>query len=292
MPRSTSMTKDEILANPGVASAALDDAAKAAKSPLPVAAFPPDDMVTLPGGIMHKGDLIRRVVVKELTGEDEEALARAIQNPNPYHFLDTLLARGTVQLGTLSYDESQRMLPDLLVGDRDEIILGIRTATYGPTVEAFGWQCPLCSGTVDKIEFSLADDVERRKLADPANEVVFEVKLRKGAKAKVRLATGAVQTSVFEMDKLLGPQRDDIMLSKCIETYTDAAGQTHLIPGFPSMVRKLSAPDRRTILKELSERQPGPRYNEIGFTHEECGGAVTLALGITDLFRDLISGIV
>lgn len=292
MPRSTSMTKDEILANPAAAQSALTGAAEAAKSPLPVAPFPPDDLVTLPGGIMHKGDLIKRVVVRELDGEDEEALARAIQNPNPYHFLDTLLSRGTVSLGTLSHDETQRMLPDLLVGDRDEIILGIRSATYGPVVEAFGWQCPLCAGKVDKIEFSLADDVERKTLKNPADETVFEIKLRKGAKAKVRLATGAVQTSVFEMPDLLGPQRDDIMLSKCIELYTDTSGQSHLIPGFPSMVRKLSAPDRRTILRELSERQPGPRYNEIGFTHEECGGAVTLALGITDLFRDLIAGIV
>jgi len=291
MARATAMSRDEILDNPGAATAALDAARDAAKSPLPVAPFPPDDLVTLPGGLSHNGEMLRKVVVKELTGEDEEALARAIQNPNPYHFLDTLLARGTVKLGGLSYDDSQKLLPSLLVGDRDEIILGIRTATYGDTVEVFGWTCPLCSGKVDKIEFSLKDDVERKRLSDPASEAVFDVSLRKGASAKVRLATGAVQTATFEVPDLLGPQRDDVMLSKCIETYTDTKGQVHLIPGFPSMVRQMSAPDRRAILRELSDRQPGPRYNEIKFRHEECGGEVSLALGITDLFRDLIIGL-
>jgi hypothetical protein len=291
MARTTGMTRDEIAADPSSAQAVLDGAAQAVKSPLPVAEFPPDDLVTLPGGIKHKDELIRRVVVKELTGEDEEALARAIQNPNPYHFLDTLLARGTVQLGNLSHDESQRLLPDLLVGDRDEIILGIRTATYGPTVEVFSWACPMCSGKVDKIEFSLAEDVERIRLKDPANESVFEVGLRKGASAKVRLATGAIQTATWEMADLTVPQRNDVMLSKTVETYTDAKGQVHLIPGFPSMVRQMSAPDRQTILRELSQRQPGPRYNDVRFKHEECGGEVSLALGITDLFRDLIIGL-
>ena len=292
MARDTAMTRQDILDNPAAAQAALDGLNEAAKSPLPVAEFPPDDLVTLPGGYVHKGELLKHVVVRELTGEDEDALARAIQNPNPYHFLDTLLARGVDHIGSLSHDVSVELLPDLLMGDRDEIILGIRAATYGDTVEVFGWTCPLCTGRVDKIEFSLKDDVERVTLADPANESVFEVELRKGARAKVRLAPGRVLTATYEMPDLTAPQRNDVMLSKTIETWTDPKGQVHLIPGFPSMVRRMTTVDRQAILRELTKRQPGPRYNEISFKHEECGGEVSLALGITDLFRDLIAGLV
>lgn len=292
MARNTSLTREEILENPAVAKAALDDAAQTAKSPLPVAEFPPDDLVTLPGGYVHKGELIRHVVVRELTGEAEEALAKAIQNPNSYHFLDTLLRWGVARIGSLSYDESVSLLPYLLVGDRDEIATGIRIATYGETVEVFRVLCEHCGRTIDKVEFSLKDDVERVTLADPANGSAFDVKLRKGASAKVRLATGEVMTAVNEMPDLTAPQRNDVMLSKCVETWTDPQGQVHLIPGFPSMVRKMSAPDRQAILRELSERQPGPRYNDVRFNHEECGGEVTLALGLTDLFRDLIAGLV
>jgi hypothetical protein len=287
----TSMTREEILARPAAAQAAIKEIAEAAKSPLPDAPFPPDDLVTLPGGLMHKGTLIRQAVVRELTGEDEEALAKAIQSPSTFHFIDTLLRRGIDRLGDLDYEESARLLPELLTGDRDEIILGIRTATYGDTVEVFRWTCPSCGSTVDKIGFSLKDDVKRTKLRDPA-DVVFDVKLRKGASARVRLATGAVALAANEDPGLLTPQRDDIMLSKCIETYTDARGQAHLIAGFPSMVRRMSAPDRRTVLLELSKRQPGPRYNEVTFNHDGCGEKVTLALGIIDLFRDLIAGLI
>lgn len=287
--RDTAMTREEVLANPGVARAALDDAKDAAKSPLPTAQFPPDDMVKLPAGYVHEGELIRRVTVRELTGEDEEALARAIQNPNPYHFLDVLVSCGVERLGTLDRETSLGILPDLLVGDRDEIILGIRRVTYGDTVEVFNWLCPECGRRIDKIEFSLADDVDRVTM-DPAS-AHFEVKLRNNASATVNLCTARVLAATYEMEDLTLPQRNDVMLSKCIEMWTDSKGNKHLIPGFPSMVRQMSTVARQTILRELSKRQPGPRYNEIRFKHEECGSEVTLALGIADLFRDLLAGL-
>jgi hypothetical protein len=291
MARDTAMTREQVLANPGAAQAALDGAKEAAKSPLPKAEFPPDDLVTLPAGYVHEGELLRRVTVRELTGEDEEALARAIQSPNIYHFLDVLVNCGVERIGTLDRETSLAILPDLLVGDRDEIILGIRRVTYGDTVEVFNWQCYECGRRIDKIEFSLSEDVDRVTMKDPANEAHFTVKLRGGGSAVVNLATARVLTATYEMDDLTTPQRNDVMLSKTVETWTDRNGQIHLIPGFPSMVRQMSTTTRQTILRELSKRQPGPRYNEIKFKHEECGAEVTLALGIADLFRDLLAGL-
>lgn len=289
---SSGMTRDQILENPGAAAAQLDAINKMAGTDMPVAEIPPDDLVTLPGGYIHKGEVLRTAVVRELNGEDEEALAKALQGGNLYHLLDTLISRGVVKLGSLSYDETQRAIPDLLVGDRDELLLGIRRATYGDTVEVFGWTCPECAGVVDKIEFSLTEDVERIKLKNPLEDIEFEIALGRGAKAKVRLATGRVQLEVWEMDNLVGPQRDDIMLKSTVQTYTDRAGQEHVISLWPSMVRQMSAPDRRKIIRELSQRQPGPRYNDVRFTHDGCHKEVALALGITDLFRDLIAGLV
>ena len=288
----TSMTREEILADPGAAQAALDLAAKMSAADLPDVQLPPDDLVTLPGGYVHKGSVIKHAVVRELNGEDEEALAKALQGGNLYHLLDTLISRAVVKLGDLTYEETRLAVPDLLTGDRDEIILGIRAATYGDTIEVFGWTCPECSGVVDKIEFSLKEDVERIKLKNPIEDSEFEVRLGRGAKAKVRLATGSVQMAVWEQDNLVGPQRDDIMLSKTVQTFTDRKGQEHIISLFPSMVRQMSAPDRRLIIRELSKRQPGPRYNDVRFTHDGCHKEVALALGITDLFRDLIAGLV
>lgn len=286
------MTREEALANPEAANAALNSFLAGVVTDAPVAELPPDDRVDLPGGLSYKGQLIKHVMVRELTGEDEEALARAIQNPNPFHFLNTLIGCGVVCVGDLSPEDTKKVLPELLVGDRDEIVLGIRRATYGDTVDVYNWVCPNCGGKVDEISFSLTEDVERIKLADPANDTTFDVPLRKGAKARVRLATGAIQTATWEMPDLLQPQRDDVLLTKCVETLTAPNGQQNVIAAFPSLVRKMSAPDRRAILKELTQRQPGPRYNEIKFKHDGCGDEVALALGIRDLFRELVFGLV
>lgn len=287
----TRMTREEVLANPEGAAAALKAAEKAMQSPLPVADPPPEDVVTLPGGLMHKGRLIKHVTVRELNGEDEERLARALRHPNDYHFMDVLLRCGVERLADLGPDDSQEALGDLLAGDRDEIILGIRAATYGDEVEVFDWICPECGEKTDRLAFSLKDDVKRVKLKDPAGESVFEVSLRRGARAKLRLATGSVQLAVYEADGLSAPQRNDVMLSKCVETYTDRHGTQHLVPGNPGMVRLIPAADRQKILRELAQRQPGPRYNDVRFEHEGCGKEVSLAPGITDLFRDLIAAL-
>lgn len=288
----TAMTRDEILKDPEAAKAALDSIQDALASPMPVADLPPDDTVVLPGGLVHKDGLIRHVTVRELNGEDEEALAKAIQHPNQYRFVDQLLRCGVDRVGDLTHEESLKVLGGMLVGDREEILLGIRAATYGETVEVFNWICPECGGKVDELGFSVKEDIKRDKLVDPASESEFTIKLRGEASARVRLVTGDVQLAVYEMTDLTTPQRNDIVLSKCVETYTDRRGMEHLIPGFPSMVRKMSTADRQTILREITKRQPGPRYNDIRFEHDGCGKEVSLALGITDFFRDLLIALV
>lgn len=288
----TAMTRDDILADPDGAKAALDSIQDLIKDPMPVADLPPDDTVVLPGGLIHKGDLIRHVTVRELNGEHEEAIAKAMQHPNQYRFIDQILRCGVDRVGDLSPDESQKVLGNMLIGDRDEILLGVRRATYGDAVEVFNWLCPECGGKVDELGFSITEDVKRDKLTDPATEAVFDVKLRGGASAKARLVTGKVQLDIYEQTDLTTPQRNDVILAACIETYTDRRGNTHLIPGFPSMVRKMATSDRQAILRELTKRQPGPRYNDVRFEHDGCGKEVSLALGITDFFRELIVAVV
>ena len=104
---------------------ALDSA-----SPEPDPEIPPNDLVDLPGGII-RADVIRTAVVRELTGKDEEALARASQSLNPFHFVNTLLECGVVRFGQEDESETRQLLKEALIGDRDALILGIRRATYG-----------------------------------------------------------------------------------------------------------------------------------------------------------------
>lgn len=281
-----SRTREQALADPAQTNAditsVLAQAGMAPPSPPPL----PGDTVTLPGGLVRDGRVRRQAVIRELTGADEEALSRAWQSGSLFRFMDVLIECGTVMIGDLP--ATPEVLKGLLLGDRDELALAVRAATYGDEMSIDGWQCPACGGLSD-ISFSLSQDVERARLDDPAAGVTFEVPLRKGGTALARLATGADQEDVYSDETWTPAQRNTRLLSRCVLALTSEQGAKTSVAAFPSAARDLASADRHAILRQLGERQPGPRYNKISFTHDGCKNEVTLALGITDLFRDLIA---
>lgn len=283
----TTRSREDALANPAETNAEVDTLlTNAGPSGAPEIPDAPDDLVKLPGGLVRNGNAIRIATVRELNGSDEEALSRALASGSPFHFMDTLIERGTVKVGDQS--ATRELLKTLLIGDRDALALGIRIATYGDMMDIERWVCPVCQKLSD-ISFSLKEDIEYATLKNPVEDVVFEMQLRKGGSARVRLPNGNDQAAIFENEDWTTAQRNTILLSKCVLTYTDPQGQEFNMAAFPSMSLKLSTPDRQKIITEIYKRQPRPKYNEVKFTHDECGNEVVLALGITDLFRDLIA---
>lgn len=287
-------SREELLANPASANAAAEAAVLAAsKVDKPEVPDPPSDLVVLPGGLVKNGEVYRHVRVRELDGNAEEALARALQ-PRPgtdeinwAHFLTVLLEWGTAQIGDFDENRTKELLKDMLVGDRDAIVMGIRQATYGDEVDLPNWVCPACL-SAQPISFSLAEEVKSSTLDDPREQIQFEVKLRKGRVATVRLVTGRDEMSIYEMGGLLDAERESIMLQKCLVKIVDANGQETVVAGFSkSIVMSLSIPDRKAIVRELNKRQPGPRYNEITFVHQGCQKEVPLVVGLGNLFPDL-----
>lgn len=276
-------TREDALANPAQTNSEINAVIAGVNAPEIDPA--PDDSVRLPGGLLRKGKLIRTATVRELNGSDEEALSRALKSGSAFRFMDTLIDRGTVSVG--HEDADRELLKSMLIGDRDELALAIRVATYGYDIDIERWICPAC-GKQSDIGFTLTDDVIERKTLDPDDNGVFEIALRKGAKAVVRLPNGADQDAMFADESWTPAQRNTVLISRCVQTYTDPSGQPFNMAAFPSMSLKLSIPDRQKIIQEVTERQPGPRYNEVKFKHEECQNEVILALGVMDLFRDLI----
>jgi hypothetical protein len=244
------------------------------------------DLVTFPGGlVLSDGTVIKHGRVKELTGADEEAIARASISLNPFHFLNVLLECGVVSIGDQPRNKTKELLKKLLVGDRDALILGIRKITYGDTIDIGEWMCPECQTTT---ELSIGtEDVPVRELDSPA-DCEFEVSLRKQRIAKVALATGADQLAVFENTKLNIKERDTILLARTIISIQEQNGTVNGAAGFAhGIATGLGLADRSKVLKELAKRQPGPRFGEIKFTHDTCNKEVTVAVGIGDLFPDL-----
>lgn len=276
--------------NPAENPAVLGEITKAltdsVKQPEPE--LPPDTVVVLPGGLSRGNTVIKQVEVRELTGEHEEALARASRaQPNSVvHFINTLLECGTVRFGTEDPAKTSEYLKDTLVGDRDAIVMGIRRATYGEDVELESWQCPECGNSSD-LTIPLAD-IPIQELEHPDKDAVFDVPLRRGRIAELRLANGADQNAVFATVDMTGAERDTILLSHCLLAIRDKDGTRHITSGHAgALARNLSLPDRHAVLRQLTKRQPGPKFGELKFTHQDCGKEVELVLGLADLFRDL-----
>lgn len=249
-------------------------------TPRPEIEDPSDTYVKLPGGLLVGGVLITDAEVQELTGEHEEALAKARGNAS--RFIRTLLGCGVVSIG----DEkaTPTLLKDLSIGDRETLILGIRRATFGDDVELTGYVCTGCDTAID-IPISL-DAIPVKKLDEPERQV-YEVPLRKGGKAFVRIPNGHDQEFVLESDALTESEQNTLILSRAVIRFEDADGRVTEVQNRPSKVKVLGIADRRALLNWFAEIQPGPQYDEVGFVHEECGKEGSASLSVADLFRGL-----
>lgn len=250
----------------------------------PAINLPADDTVTLPGGLVRPDSVIKTVQVKELTGEDEESLARASQSMNPFVFLDRLLKCGVVKIGNEPIADNDKLLSQMLIGDREAIILGIRKATYGDKLELNDWTCPNCGIKAD-LEMELGD-IPVVNLMDPRNDTEFKIDLRKGGYAKVKLANGADQIATFEKPELTQAQRETVLLSKCITTIVGPDSVEKSMAGWPSLARNMSVPDRHAVLNALRDKQPGPKYDQIKYTCGSCNEDVLVTVTIGNLFLD------
>jgi hypothetical protein len=256
----------------------LADADKPEATPRPQIETPRDGFVTIPGGIKVGEETITEVEVQELTGEAEERLAKARTSNDPMRFYNTLLEEGIASVGGKSPEE---VIGQMLVGDRETILLGIREATYGPEIELGTAFCEEC-----REEFDATIEVKDIPIRPLESETTFTVPLRKGGKAKVRLPEGADQTAYLKDPSLTDSERNSVLLSRCVITLPQN-GEEMPVSGFPSLVLSLGVVDRRNILAEIDKRQPGPRYDGLEIEHE-CGSKVAVfVMGLVSLFPGL-----
>lgn len=236
-----------------------------------------DDEVRLSGGyIGPDGTLYTSAVVRELTGEDEEVLARARVNSfNLVRFTRALLG-AVVSIGDIEY--TNEVGKGLLLGDREDLILGIRRATFGKDLTYVDHICPGCGEKLD-ITIDLST-IETKKLADPEKRE-YEVPLRKGV-ALVRIPTVADSDAVMEQPILNEAEQNTLILSRCVISISGKK-----VNGSKDAVKKLGSSDRQAIVKFFSEIQPGPLYDEVKSKHEVCETEFPLFLTVDDLFRGI-----
>lgn len=273
------VTADSAVSNPAATNAQMAQVMEESIGDAPVIAEPSDTHVELPGGIWWEGNLLRQAEVRELTGEDEEELARV--KGSLVRWVSVLLERNVVRIGDVT-SPTPAMIRELLIGDRDALILAARVATFGKEITAHRIQCPHCEeffdATVD------LTTVEQIRLKEPRQVHEYTVPLRVGRKAVVRLPNGLAQEEMFKADEATLPERNTALLGHCLTRVLDASGRA--VSGFGTeLAKRLGMADRQTILRFIAETQPGPRLDAITFQHEACGKEVSLPITIGDLFR-------
>jgi len=259
------------------ASQAMIDAAMGVRPEIP---DPPDCVVTLAHGIKRDGVLLRDAEVRELTGEDEEHIAKV--GSHWVRFMDALVSRGTVNIGGVPM--TKEIGDELLVGDREDLILGIRRATFGSTLTIEGFTCGTCG---DKSDLAVdLNAVPRVKLEDP-DDIVRRIELRNNHHVEVRFVNGGDQRAIYSDLEATVAQSNTTLLSRCIVTYDGVSVGEPGGARVTGIVRKLGLADRKNILKYLYDNAPGPRFDQIEFAHDPCGTVIKLPLGWGDLFLGL-----
>lgn len=235
-----------------------------------VVVTPPSDVhVTLPAVFINsKGNNVTSVEVRELTGKDEEAIARA---QNLGKALLQVLYRGTVKIGTEVATEDE--LDSMLAGNRDAVMLGIYKATFGNTPELQGF-CGGCN-TFKPITINIDEDIKVKPLLDESSFIVDA----KCGEVLVTLPTGHCQKElVNNADKTMS-ELTTILLENCVLK----------INGNPivskSQIQNLGISDRRLIGEAINKNAIGPIFEDISVTCPDCESEVKTPINLGSLFR-------
>lgn len=234
--------------------------------------LPSDTSVTLPGGyITAAGEVVTEAEVRELNGQDEEAIARASTMGKA---LLTIVQRGTVKVGAEKADE--KILDSMLAGDRDALLLGIFRATFGNTAEIKSW-CNKC-GELKDVEIDVNTDIKTKILTDPINDRVFTVKGKK-QEITVRLPTGFVQKELINNAEKTSAELNTMLLEHCVVKI----GESPVLSKF--QVQNMGLTDRQACIAEINNRVPGPQFDAVKVVCPDCESEVSVPINLGNLFR-------
>lgn len=234
--------------------------------------YPSETLVLLPGGYINAArEVTKTAEVRELTGKDEEYMGKA---PTLAKAFNGLLERAVVSIG----DEpiTADIVDQLLVGDRDALLLGIYKVTFGTTAELQGF-CNGCSEYKD-VEIDVDEDIKISTLKNPIDDRIFTVQGKKH-KYLVTLPTGTTQKTLLNNSDKTIPELTTLLLEQTVLEIDDNPVISKL------QAQNIGLADRRKIGEELAKRAPGPKFSNIEVDCPDCEGKVVVPISIGALFR-------
>ena len=231
---------------------------------------PPPTEVTLPLGLWSPVEPLRdTAVVRELNGYDEEAMAQA---KSLGASMQIMLERAVVSIGGKKATPAD--MEELCLGDRWELLLGIRRVTWGDEIETSA-TCPHCR-TTSEIEVPVSE-IPRQEVSDKITGRRFSILLSKG-EGTFKHIPGDVHRRMLQ-DKFTSAA--DIVTATIL-------GCAEEIPGTlvvtAESVKAMSLRDRRAVIQGLNKHNIGPDTDNVPVICEACGEEHTLALTAGALF--------
>lgn len=238
---------------------------QAIEDKLPEIATPESTSVRLMRGLVDpaSGDWQMDAQVRELTGADEEYLARieAKQGVTYAEYMSALLRRATVSVGSIDITSNPDALDNLIIGDRDALFLGIIKCTYG-VERTFNARCNACEQKND-VTVNLDQDFTYEKPSIDLHKPI-PVQLRNGLVVNLRLPTGA--DSSYVANKATSPaNQSTLMIARCT-VWPDGDKPVNV----EEWARGLSIVDRNTIVKTLTDLTIGPKIGEVNVHCAHC----------------------
>lgn len=211
-----------------------------------------------------------RLLLRELSGWEEEYLERHQAEPNTARVCNEVLARclepGDDPVG------ARQTVRDLLVAERDRELVALRRLSLGPDISA-RVPCPAC-GEISEADFSL--DVLPLDFEVPPREV--KVELPDVGEVILRLPTAGDQEDLLDAGLEGEAEQRSWLLARCLERY----GDRH--QGFDvDFARGLPVRARAALESAIAERLPDLDL-EMAVECSHCGAAIVAPFDVPVFF--------
>lgn len=231
-----------------------------------------EEFELLYGAYDKEGNLHKEVTIKEMTGEDEENIAKADIRSNTGKMVTTLIAGcctkiGGLEKGKLPYEEWERIVRNLFLGDRDYLLLKIRELNEGTEI-SFNSQCNSC-----KAEMVVTADFDELPIINPPDDPFnIEFTLPKGyidknnnlhTEGVLRLPNGFDQEQLDSVARKNMGQANTLLLTRCVKKLGDVKLSSKVF-------KELRTKDREVLVRLMADKAFGPRFT-VETVCDNCG---------------------
>lgn len=233
--------------------------------------------VLLPGGVLDAaGRCHKSVVLRELDGGDEERLCA--EYSSGARQVTVFLARAIAAIEGYDGPVDEALVADMLVGDRDYLLLRLRQIEVGDAVhQVLRCPAPACASKVD-LDFSISElPVRRLERVEDGYELRLQPAEGAALAARLRLPSGADLEAVWPLLNVNAAEANTRLYSRLLQRVEGMARLDE------AALRAMPLRLRNQLAQFIASQAPGPDLAiEIGCPH--CGADMSYRFDLNAFF--------